>query len=1457
MKHKLKKWHIVLMSFMALFVAVFASLFSLRADTVDEETGEILTDNWELSTVFYDSTVDAGTTPLTEINWDASDGGYGKGTPRVITVQINYKNTSAVTTYQPCELAISIPNIVYGSSKCSTQIIVGANDSSHTGYEWSFITDTVPAANFKTFTFTNANLIEEKSNFEGSIQIQYNITPAAETYTSIKKYEEMCIDSASTTVKAVLSKYKITTFTSENFPEITKKSFYIGPYISEYSNGIIECNVSTQSSMHDFAINTKKGTVINYYKFAKGGTTYLSPESDYFSAEVNRSSYSAGYSFLANIFEYFDIICESNTLNYNYTRTYIHPWKPITYTITKTASKITSYDGLGANASDYIWVKYNFAITRSASSDFYPDIHAENLNIQDVFPEQCIVLDKNMNAISHNNNIYAMNFTFPTVNGLSGSIYIFVGYPKSIYNEEANNLIITNYAELYGTYDNKTEEEKLDDSSVSINLNDFIFKYDGELYTIKKESYFSGRLYSDLLLKPNFSHTCGSCFKGHATTLTKWNYTASAIFTGTPMSVRFGDDILYISDENGNYRKLEDTEYFLQSIYLPYLYNGNNVAIPYDKYPANLYVRYAGNTDFVHYMDLSQKKANSSISFPKDSNIVGFYIEFSNLLESIKINSNTYGSINYEIKPLSNIAPSGKIYNFNYLQVFFENSEGTTLQNAALLENYNSLISKTEIAEYDMATYGTYLQRSTAAKTFSDYNSSISDMTTRISKDMSDFTQNIKDEKFEGLSNLFIYINGPSNLEYLSGDVDNYIQQVFLDYIDDINKIQRIEVYDLLPEGLELTSTKEQLLSTITVNNNIDFYDINGIKAFASSNEAIEFFKDHSTITIENNWNNTNRTKITWIIDITDSPLFYLKYGEVYFRLTYNYNVSYDSYLQYGATWTNYAYLTGKYSNGNNLSMNNKIYDKGQYDKQATDINENKDVSEYLSYAKASKTITSVISTHQDVTTYVKTDFSNYSTGTVNSSCNTEYEYKLRVRTGTADVTNLIIYSNLEEAQPERTRWKGEFLGIDTSYAESKGYLVKPYYSESSNARNLYDDNGNLKSEWKEFTPPKYTNGLAITFNENCATYHSSDYLYIYYNYDNKTYRSPSYSGTALAGKTIEIPATDFYIYWYSNGSGNNAYGFSIDKIEPCVTTNILGSSGYSLPTGTITEISGSNYPETLHNPYNNSETLRWHYSSEPLLLTNPTDTSLVKSLAFEYLDTEGNPAILPANSLTYVLINMKSPADESIKTLARMDCRTQWNALDEFDQPVDFITGINSNVVKVALPNSVDEDSVSSITLKFIKEIQGTETQFENMKLDIATQQTFMIRLTSLTENDDGTYNQVAALLKSDQELIISQIPVGTYLLEELGDNYFDFVDFTDNNDPEIIINGVTFERTNQGYIITVLEDLSETVEFNIKVTNKTEDERFYEEKHNKENLFLINKINNGMMDPDDPQGH
>ena len=205
----------------------------------------------------------------------------------------------------------------------------------------------------------------------------------------------------------------------------------------------------------------------------------------------------------------------------------------------------------------------------------------------------------------------------------------------------------------------------------------------------------------------------------------------------------------------------------------------------------------------------------------------------------------------------------------------------------------------------------------------------------------------------------------------------------------------------------------------------------------------------------------------------------------------------------------------------------------------------------------------------------------------------------------------------------------------------------------------------------------------------------------------------------------------------------------------------------------------------------------------------------------------------------------MKAPADEKITTLAYNGCWTQWNALDDFGQPVDFITGINSNIVKVALPNSIIDDELPTVTLKFIKEISGTDSDFENMLLDKAEERNFKITLTSLTANEDGSYNQITGLLSSTQGLTLSKVPIGTYLITESDDIYFDFVEMVPNNDEELIIDGVTLEKTDKGYVLTISDDLSGDVEFNIKVTNKIEPNRPYEDKEEKENLFKLEKSN------------
>ena len=1312
MKNKIKKWHIALMSFLTLFIAVFTSLFSLRADTVDEETGEILTDNWELGIVFYDSTVDNGLTPLTEINWDASNGGYEEGTPRVITVQINYKNNSAVNTYQPGELKISIPNLIYGtnssdSAQWITTVVVGANDSTHTGYDWTI------KSSATNYIFTNAHTIEEKANFEGSIKIVYTITPAAEKTKNynIEKYEDFCIHNYSKKLQAILEIEKLyegTTIASPNWPDSCPPNMKESENFWEYSNEnakeiqiIFDNNsVINNWSEYIYIYDSTGAQVHKIYNTSIGGKAYTVNDNYMKLTMVSGSSSSSNRGFSANIFYKSNFKLASNTISFNYTRTYTHPWEKREFEIDKTASKITSLDGLPTG--NYYWVKYDFTIKQkpqySQWQDQYPYIGID-FYFTDMFPLDCIIVDKNLNILSLENGIYKADNLLRVTNTYITD-YVYVGYPKSIYNEENNNLNITNHTDLYVKYNSEEEYFFASYDDVSLNLSNYIFEYSGELYGIKKSNYQASAndyfRYQDIV--------------GDLVYNSQW-YTISptAIYTGNPMTIKIGDDLLYATNKEGEYSKIDDEGYYFKSIYFPYLKNGNNQTITTEKYNCELWVRYANNSDYTLYEEFTNKY--KTWNFSKENHIVGYYFLVKDMQESL---TNSEFKLNLKfIDP--NIPETGFLHNFAYLQVFFKDIGGNLiLQNEPTLDSYANLITKNEIATFDQSTYGTYMQRSTAYDYWSYYDLKlISTITTE--KTAGAITQDIENEQFVGSYKVYNTVKsnmGPT--EYF-----NYTTTA-----QDEDKINGFIFYDLLPVGIELTSTEEQIIRSAKFETPNQYWNLGAYATkadgtpFSSVSEFMIFIRNNTYIETINNYNNTGRTLLKIITDFSNDPICcfstesYSKYP-CKISFSFNYSIPYDAYLEYGNVWENIVYLD--YYNRTINQRASGVQDNGQYDEDAIDINNNGNTSEQIAYAKANTTITSVVSTHQDVTTYVKTDQSNFSTGIVDASCDSEYEYKLRVRTGSADVTNLVIYTSIEEAQPNRTRWYGEFLGVDTTYAKNKGYTVKVWYSPNKTIGTLTED-----TSWLE--------------------------------YDEAT-----------------------------------------------------------------------------------------------------VDKSKVKSLAFQYLvktdDTTGTsidaitPATLPANNLTYVLIKMKAPTDENETRLARMDCWTQWNALDDYDRPVDFITGINSNVVKVALPNSIDEDSVSSITLRFTKEINGTDSEFENMKLDKTAQQIFMIRLTSLTANDDGSYNQVTALLKSDQELIISQIPIGTYLLEELGDNYFDFVEFIDNNDSEIIIEGITFEKTDQGYIITVSEDLTENIEFNIKVTNEIEPFRPYEDKDNKENLFLTNR--------------
>ena len=108
---------------------------------------------------------------------------------------------------------------------------------------------------------------------------------------------------------------------------------------------------------------------------------------------------------------------------------------------------------------------------------------------------------------------------------------------------------------------------------------------------------------------------------------------------------------------------------------------------------------------------------------------------------------------------------------------------------------------------------------------------------------------------------------------------------------------------------------------------------------------------------------------------------------------------------------------------------------------------------------------------------------------------------------------------------------------------------------------------------------------------------------------------------------------------------------------------------------------------------------------------SSSTDKSKVKSLAFEYLDSSSNKAVLPENSLTYVEIVMKSPSTiEGSKYRTYNGAWVEWNALDTNDQIITDVVGINSNFMDVSLPATLKVKHLEEDTNKVLSDEEITE---------------------------------------------------------------------------------------------------------------------------------------------------
>lgn len=200
------------------------------------------------------------------------------------------------------------------------------------------------------------------------------------------------------------------------------------------------------------------------------------------------------------------------------------------------------------------------------------------------------------------------------------------------------------------------------------------------------------------------------------------------------------------------------------------------------------------------------------------------------------------------------------------------------------------------------------------------------------------------------------------------------------------------------------------------------------------------------------------------------------------------------------------------------------------------------------------------------------------------------------------------------------------------------------------------------------------TPGLKITFSSDSRTESVNyDYVKIYYN-DNGTMKlAGKFGGTDIAGASVFVPASEFYVYWRTDRSSCNFYGFSIASVTS--TSGEGTGTAESLPNYTVTELSKGTYPESPnHGNYGNNINLLWKCSGT---------TSGSKTASWERIQDQD--------------ISVAKAQADAAKSTADAAKDTADTAKDTADTAISRITVAEGSITSEVTRAKAAEESLSS----------------------------------------------------------------------------------------------------------------------------------------------------------------
>lgn len=710
---------------------------------------------------------------------------------------------------------------------------------------------------------------------------------------------------------------------------------------------------------------------------------------------------------------------------------FTHRTKCDTFAVDLENGALYSYEGFKKyveNASEYFFIKYNLGSSKATFSrglnkkgEIYHFIPDKTLN-----DSRIKVFSPVISCVDQNDGSWKVETS--TSNSITKQ-YLYVGYPKDTYAGKTISAKYVLNGEFYeGNDKGETGVKRLAEKEKEIVIPaDFSFSdIPGPVYDLRKENDYNES--SQEIIER------GGMLKGSLMELgTSQRYYLEGelnVSNGNRYTLDIVDDFQYITQKNGDYRKLGKEDYHFERIQIPSvtdLININGYPIANNKYTWKVYA--ATNGEVIEENDTTFVKEgilNTSapmVTLPKGT--TSFAIRIENIEETITEYSIPV-DINYHLKEekfseekKTNLT-SGQVVNLSFIRIYDKDGH---LFNEMKRENYEDFGSNLDLPQQDLDLYGQYLDRERANITF--YTGEKQDYTA---------TTGISEIKYENKRHTTSYFMGAR-----------------FDSNGNEERPKKFSMYSLLPKKVVLDGYSEAE----------DIWSIMKLSGFDLSEEALAA---HCTPEVISDYKGTGQQYIALHFD----------FGDIDLANEHSLTATFPLLIKRG-------YFTDEVSN---VQVNNQLFIDEPIDAYTTkkttdkqDFDEDGDAKELMSAVYDQEDYIYAKSSQLAIVKLVKTQYtSDYTTEKAKVEFGKDYSYNLEITNGANITKDLVVMDKLET--DSESQWKGVFQSVDLSDAEQKGLTGTIWYSAKESPGKL---NSN---DWVKKLEPEKVKAIAIDFGK-------------------------------------------------------------------------------------------------------------------------------------------------------------------------------------------------------------------------------------------------------------------------------------------------------------------------------------------------------------------------------------